>query len=266
MSRLAEYICNNHDNITIQSRTGDSPASVEISTGNKKICIGSAVEYAQWKIWEQLYASRRLEIETQWQRTIFLSAFIVLLLSGSGGFYYYFILAKNSGCCNAACCLTSLLLGALLMISGILWLAMTKGSKYWTEVYEKKIGRLEEELSIKRQYCYVEEFDAKKSTGECELLVKTSCFNPLKPDHTSPSSVNCFIGVIILLIGAFMIFLPVFACFFKPATTQYAMNFNQIACASIIVFIVLVFLCIFVYGLLKHKCKSANGAAENNNQ
>ena len=148
------------------------------------------------------------------------------------------------------------------MISGILWLAMTKGSKYWTEVYEKKIDLLEKILQIDRQFRYKMEYDAEKdkyspNRGTDNLLVKTSCIFPLKPDHTSPSSVNCLIGVIILLIGVFMIFLPVFIGHFRQESTLYTMYCNHIAFTSIIVFLVLVILCIFVYHILKHKCKSA---------
>ena len=252
------HICGNHGSVIIQSKTDHLSASIDVSDENKKNHVSSDSNEDKWKIWEQLYASRRLEIETQWQRIAFLATFIVLLLTGTGFFYFHFVLDRDPiyPIYVFNYCLTSLFLGGLLMISGSLWLAITKGSKYWTEVYEKKIELLEKELPIKRQYTYVEEFYVEKNTDD-ELLVKTSYFNPLKPDHESPSSVNCFIGVIIFLIGIFMFFLPSMVCRSIEDTEPCGLYCVHIIHNSCIIFLVIIMIAIsfLVYFLVRHKCQ-----------
>ena len=257
MFKSGNHICGNSDSIIIQSTMDRLSASVDVSVENRKIHVGSVPDDVKWKIWEQLYRSRELEIKTQWQRSAFLATFIVLLLTGTGVFYFYFVLKKSCGMFFNYC-LTSLFLGCLLIISGILWLAMTKGSKYWTQVYEKKIELLEKELPIKRQYTYVEEFNVDNAAVDHELLVETSCVNPWKPDHESPSSVNCSIGIIILLIGLLMLFLPAIVYWSRvdAATCMtYCCNVIFISCLVLLMMIVTSW---FVYCMVRHKCGGAN--------
>ena len=125
MFKSGNHICGNSDSIIIQSAADRLSASVEVSAEDKTKHVDLYSDDVKWKIWEQLYRSRELEIKTQWQRSAFLATFIVLLLTGTGVFYFYFVLKKSCGMFFNYC-LTSLFLGCLLIISGILWLAMTK--------------------------------------------------------------------------------------------------------------------------------------------
>lgn len=207
-----------------------------------------------WKIWEQLNKNRALEISTLWQRSVFLSAFIVLLLTGSGIFYYNFILKKPLAELAIKHGLSGMLLGCLLMIGGILWLAMAKGSKYWSRVYEIKISLLEEELQIKDQYRYLTEKykdgTTKPADKKDDLLAETSWINPLKADSESPSRVNCFIGCLIFLIGIFMLFIPASIQFKNCNVWQYCWKAHFVI-FTLAVIIMMVF-CGIVYWILHH--------------
>ena len=208
------------------------------------------------EIWRQLNRNRELEISTLWQRSVFLSAFIVLLLTGSGVFYYNFILKKPLAEFAIRHGLSSMLLGCLLMIGGILWIAMAKGSKYWSRVYEKKISLLEEELQIIDQYRYlteryVEDVSGKPEGKKGDPLAETSWIDPLKADPESPSKVNCFIGCVVFLIGIFMLFIPALIQCKGCNLWQYCLKEHPMSFSIIVSFAMLV-ICGFVYWILHH--------------
>jgi len=183
-----------------------------------------------WKIWKQLNQNRALEISTLWQRSVFLSAFIALLLTGSGIFFHCSVLSLQCpiGALPLKVCLTGMSLGCLLSIGGFLWVAMSKGSKYWFEVYEKKIDLIENLLDFKEkfaQYRYLEETyqgDNPKIEDGGEKHPKNG--DPLVSDlkimggaayNYSPSKINIWIGWLILAIGAVYFFVFFQICLIK---------------------------------------------------
>ena len=209
-----------------------------------------------WKIWEQLNKNRALEISTLWQRSVFLSAFIVLLLTGSGIFYYNFILKRPLAELAIRHCLSGMFLGCLLMIGGILWLAMAKGSKYWSRVYEIKISLIEEELQIKDQYRYlteryVEDVPGKPEGKKGDPLSETNWVDPLKADSESPSKINCFIGCAVFLIGIFMLFIPALIQCKGRNLWHYCLNEHPMMSSITVSFGMLV-ICGIVYWILHH--------------
>ncbi|MCQ2352493.1 MAG: hypothetical protein MJ033_03330 [Victivallaceae bacterium] len=254
-------ICGNNQSIVVQTKTENASSSVNILTDGKEIHIDSNA--VAWKIWEQLYNSRELEITTLWQRSIFLSAFIILLLTGSGVFYFYSILSTPISQFTLKDSLTSLLLGSILMISGTLWLAMSKGSKYWTEIYERKIDILENILPVELQFKYLQEnYVAKeydiaidgKTYHKDKSLVKKHWFCFFKADSTSPSTVNCWIGIVIVFIGLFFIFIPyiIFCC-----ENEFRIYFSTDSTLqrTIAVLVIIILLCVVTYFFSHHKFK-----------
>ena len=100
---------------------------------------------------ETFYRLRDFEISNLWQRSVFLSALLVLffpaygvlvskLLESTGKHIIY-----HEICCALALCA---------IIFSIIWIMMAKGSKAWFEVYEQKICEIEDEedLGIKGEY------------------------------------------------------------------------------------------------------------------
>ena len=102
-------------------------------------------------ILDRLYQCRELEITTQWQRSVFLAAFIILLFTGYAKLIELFF-SKHITCLPFHW--TGLILAFLIFIFGILWLAMAKGSKRWTDIYRKNYNDNIRPSSTNDLYCY----------------------------------------------------------------------------------------------------------------
>lgn len=92
------------------------------------------------------YQLRNFEISNLWQRSIFLSALLVLFFTAYGYLTSELIkstdnsLVLNEICCGIALCGFSF---------SIIWIMMAKGSKAWYEVYERRICDIEKEKELK---------------------------------------------------------------------------------------------------------------------
>lgn len=99
------------------------------------------------EIRETYYSLRNFEISNLWQRSIFLSAILVLFYSG----YAYLVSkfldeeVKNPLLLHELCCAIAL----LAIVFSIIWIMMAKGSKAWYEVYENKICEIEKSKKLK---------------------------------------------------------------------------------------------------------------------
>lgn len=90
-------------------------------------------------IYERLCHCRDFEIKLQWERAVFLTAFLIACFAGYGSF----VLSVHQ---NGVGCLSSLVvksvpvvLSFIGMVLSLLWIMMSKGSKAWYEFYEKAI-------------------------------------------------------------------------------------------------------------------------------
>lgn len=100
---------------------------------------------------ETFYKLRNFEISNLWQRSIFLSALLVLFFPAYGVLVSKLLDVTNKHiiyheiCCALALCA---------IIFSIIWIMMAKGSKAWFEVYERKICEIEDEedLGIEGKY------------------------------------------------------------------------------------------------------------------
>lgn len=98
-------------------------------------------------IYESLWRCRDFELSHLWQRSIFLTAFIVLSYTGYG-----FIIMRICDCLfdghtTGVGFIFLNIIGFLIALSGIvlsvLWIMMGKGSKAWYEKYEKALYNIE---------------------------------------------------------------------------------------------------------------------------
>ncbi|MBE6368028.1 MAG: hypothetical protein E7052_09010 [Lentisphaerae bacterium] len=230
------------------------------ATSNKK-------EAYLWKIWEQLNKNRELEISTQWQRVIFLSSFIILTLSGNSILFFEVFCSKNPTPLSLTVALSGIILSLLLLLGGSMWLAMTKGSKYWMNVYERKIDLIEQELNFQENYKQFRYLEEKYTGPELQSAAdgRSYCVNknlvstsnmPLSADTTSPSKTNILIGWIIVFCSVFFsvkyfIYLIDIENIKKFITCDVSCKiftlFVNLACYYIISFLVLI--------LLKHNTK-----------
>lgn len=177
----------------------------------KKLCNTSKRD----RILDRLYQCRELEITTQWQRSVFLAAFIILLFTGYAKLIELFF-SRNIAYLPLHW--TGLILAFLIFIFGILWLAMAKGSKRWTDIYETKIFLYEEKRRVNipeqfkcktERFCknYNDKFRPSPPNALCcykkdDLLEKKNSFGSFGSATVSTSKVNIMIGFIILIFGA----------------------------------------------------------------
>lgn len=95
------------------------------------------------RILDRLYQCRNLEITNLWQRSVFLSVFLILCFTAHG---YLLFETIDRGKENS---IQFLFLGFALSFIGIImsviWICMAKASKAWYEVYEEAITKLEHE-------------------------------------------------------------------------------------------------------------------------
>jgi hypothetical protein len=99
-------------------------------------------------LYDELWTGRNLEIKNLWQRSIFLSAFLILVITGYGtlmvkvfeGSIGLFRYGRYS--LPNAVHFAFIVLASLGMCLSILWIGMSKGSKFWYECYEKSIDEM----------------------------------------------------------------------------------------------------------------------------
>ena len=96
-------------------------------------------------IYRTLWSCRDFELSHLWQRSVFLTAFLLLVYTGYG--ILIFNLLTVSKDVPETTLLVLSCLGLFILLIGIvlsqLWIMMAKGSKAWYEVYEKAIMEIE---------------------------------------------------------------------------------------------------------------------------
>lgn len=142
------------------------------------------------EIRETYYSLRNFEISNLWQRSVFLSAILVLFYSGYGYLVSKFLdeEVKNPLLLHELCCAIAL----LAIVFSIIWIMMAKGSKAWYEVYEKKICEIEEskELKITEDH---------RMGSKCTPWELDQCLFSNHGGRYSVSKLNILIGKVLLI-------------------------------------------------------------------
>ncbi len=142
------------------------------------------------EIRETYYSLRNFEISNLWQRSVFLSAILVLFYSGYG----YLVSksldeeVKNPLLLHELCCAIAL----LAIVFSIIWIMMAKGSKAWYEVYENKIFDIEKQSELKIPECH-----QMKPKGILREL--DQCLFSNRSGRYSVSKLNILIGQVLLI-------------------------------------------------------------------
>lgn len=156
--------------------------------------------------YNELWHCRDFELEHFWQRSIFLTAFLMACYTGYG-----FVLAKIlDGDCPIVVNLVGVAFSAIGMILSTLWIMMAKGSKAWYERYEMAIYNFFEiiEMTRKEKQKFVED-----KAGRIIGFAYGDGFKPYsapvsnglsntKGGAYSPSKINIAIGQLSFLIWA----------------------------------------------------------------
>lgn len=191
------------------------------------------------EIRDTFYHLRDFEISNLWQRSLFLSAFLVLLFTIYGNLVsnmfkgdYENRLVLSEICCGLA------LAG---FVFSLIWIMMGKGSKAWYEIYERRICEIEEEddLGIPEKY----RMGASTSPREFDGNIFTN-----KAGKYSLSKLNIMIGHVLAIIW-FIILVVHYVC--------AIINFNDTTIHTVILTLLPVaFLVILVTALYNSWAKS----------
>ena len=143
---------------------------------------------------ERLYQCRDLEISNLWQRSVFLSVFLILCFTGYG-ILVLRIIDYTSVLEWILFNLLSIVLSFVGCILSAIWVYMGKGSKAWYEVYETAI------VSFEHKYHDKIGIPVSNIMGEMGIPYKkmNDCIFSMKSGAYSPSRINILIGQVCLI-------------------------------------------------------------------
>ena len=163
---------------------------------------------------DRLWKCRDFELQHLWQLSIFLTAFIVLVFSAYGGLWSEALFMgekKFSFCNNGNFLLHYISIGLSLLgfIFSVFWIMMGKGSKFWYEVYEKKIKEFE-----LRENCetYSVQYIENALGG---IPQNSSLFFNKHAYQYSVSGINILIGQVLAFVWSFLLIVHAFVIFSK---------------------------------------------------
>lgn len=154
------------------------------------MCTKKEDQVSLKEIRETFYKLRNFEISNLWQRSIFLSALLVLFFS-SYGFLVSKLFEKEiekALVIHELCCAIAL----LAIVFSIIWIMMAKSSKAWYEVYERRILDIEQEEDLNIPSYYRMGEDCTPWSLDSNLLTT-------KPGRYSVSKLNTLIGIILMI-------------------------------------------------------------------
>lgn len=179
-------------------------------------------------LYQEAWKCRDFEIEHLWQRSVFLASFMLAIAAGYGALLSKIVFPEKATTDMTVPHLLAVGICYLGFVFSMLWVMMSKGSKYWYECYENAINyfvynfghtispekeennKVFDESSIR--WCLnspnqnLEYFYDVPMHGTLPKPreVDKSLFTP-KPCRYSVSSVNCVIGVIGMFCWTFLI-------------------------------------------------------------
>lgn len=193
---------------------------------------------------DTFYQLRNFEISNLWQRSIFLSALLVLFFTTYAYLASEIIkqpespsnLLLNEICCGIALCGFAF---------SIIWIMMAKGSKAWYEVYERRIGDIESENELMIDKDYRMGADCTPWGLDSNLFTKTA-------GAYSVSKLNIMIGLFLMIIWFAILtihYISAIIIFFNEA-------FNCVINSIVFTLIPVFFLVIFITAICNMWAKS----------
>lgn len=177
-------------------------------------------------LYQEAWRCRDFEIDHLWQRSVFLASFMLAIAAGYGALLSKIVFPEKTDSDMTVPHLLAVGICYLGFIFSMLWIMMSKGSKYWYERYEKAISYFitnfnpetfkDESLifDVKSVNWCLEKQSAENQEGYGNIPMHGILPEPWKTDskllspkssHYSVSSVNCVIGVIGMFCWTFLI-------------------------------------------------------------
>jgi len=205
-------------------------------------------------IYESLWRCRDFELSHLWQRSVFLTAFILMVYTGYGA---VMLNVLNNDSLSSDRSKILLFVGFVILLLGILlsqlWILMAKGSKAWYEMYEQAIYKIEHSEKYASKVVVNDMSSDAVVHGDIENPKEiNNCLSSTKAGAYSPSKINVMIGQLsfgVLLI-AYLAQTVFMAC-----VVEYNI-INSLSTVLIVIIPLLVVLC-FSCSFVKARVKSS---------
>jgi len=216
-NKFYQALNNISDSVTKAAAT---PKEIKIAD---ELVLAESIPLTSKDIYRAYWHCRDFEITHLWQRSVFLTAFIVLCFSAYGYLAADMLSALRTPINTSSYTYWLIAHGGAIFISSIgatlsvLWIMMAKGSKAWFEIYESAIAAYEGN----EKYINKAEKDNKISAFQFEGLENFK--NKLKEKEFddfifkaqggaySPSKINWVIGQVMLYVWVIITFFHIFA-------------------------------------------------------
>lgn len=235
----------------------------------------------QLENWKMAWEKRDFELSHLWQRSIFITTFIVLVYTGYGAIWLnvlksytnsnqiiintakensdneilgntnkdYQYISNNSSLFMIANCI-SIFIAILGYTLSLLYVMMGKGSKFWYECYEGLINNIEHEKSENKLYV--------QSAGEYieDNKVNNSLLKRMAGRY-SVSKINIMLGQISALLWIIILFVHIVLLIYPELFNLiFSNNIKYISIAVVVTFSIVITICITC--CLKYKVKSSS--------
>lgn len=192
------------------------------------------------EIHETLWRCRDFELSHLWQRSIFLTAFLILCYTGYGSIIIGFLDRKDLEVYNVAACLIS----TLGIVFSSLWIMMGKGSKAWYERYEQAIAAFESNEKYASEKIRDIGGFGYEQINKYEHKNINNCLFSGSGGAYSPSRINIAIGQISLVIwlGAFLFHILIAFAGISFISVNCLKYFTASLCLLVVI---MFFICIF---------------------
>lgn len=189
-------------------------------------------------LWKHFQHLRELEISNLWKRSQLLGIFISILFGGYGVILLRII--DDDGAHKCIYHILALSLCSICLLFSVIWIMMSKSSKAWYEIYEKRIGMLEKELNIDnaKRYNY---------KGNNVMPNINNCIFSTKAGAYSPSRINIFIGIAMFWIWLIPFVLHSFYVFINIVNNQCCVCLKTLGCCILVLAIVGIPIFLFCY-------------------
>lgn len=181
---------------------------------NKNINVADVSTVSLRDVYMRLCACRDFEIKLQWERAVFLTAFLIACYAGYGSFM---VSVHQNGYGHFSSFIVNVIpivFSCIGIVLSLFWILMAKGSKAWYEHYEYAIGAFAQECSntVPRDLLAHE---WRKMKGIASADLSNSIFN-FKGGAYSVSKIVIAIGVSSFLLWCGILLLHICNSIFGP--------------------------------------------------
>lgn len=213
-------------------------------------------------IYTSLWRCRDFELSHLWQRSIFLTAFLVMCFTGYGAVIIELCNQYNDVCSIFSFCLLNsiaIIITLLGVILSILWIMMGKGSKAWYEKYENAIYQIErnEKYSQALVVNDMNEDHVMHGSLPSPNAMSDKLFNT-NAGRYSVSKINIIIGQISMLLWSLLYFITSIIFSFSKQIQSFISEKQWILSLCLVVVFILLF-CVIYKSFTNNKIAESSG-------